>query len=192
MYANFSLTYKIGKKDKRHAAWTYKDFNLDYSRDRAKDPLAQKLDSLAKTLEYLAANDSVVNDTVRINQSKYLRKEIFAASVFFDFDKSAILDMSHRTLSNVARYMKANPEKRILIQGHCDFRGSYEYNVGLSTRRCNAVKDVLVKGYGFDPARIDIDPKGKSELLSDTNNLPKGIHLVNRRVDVFPIIEDEE
>jgi len=190
MYAAFSLTYKIGKKDKRHAAWTYKDPNLDFNRDRARDPLAEKLDSLAKRLEYLATNDSVVNDTVRIYQSRIVRKESFAVSVFFDFDKNNISDMSHRTISNIARYMKANPGVRMLIQGHCDFRGSYDYNVGLSTRRCNAVKDVLVKAYGIDASRFDIDPRGKKDLLSDTNNLPKGVHLVNRRVDVIPIIEE--
>jgi len=190
MYAAFSLTYKLGKKDKRHASWTYKDPNLDFNRDRARDPLAEKLDSLAKRLEYIAANDSVVNDTVRIFQSRMVRKESFAVSVFFDFDKNNISDMSHRTISNIARYMKANPDIRVLIQGHCDFRGSYDYNVGLSTRRCNAVKDVLVKSYGIDASRFDIDPRGKTELLSNTNNLPKGVHLVNRRVDVFPIIEE--
>jgi outer membrane protein OmpA-like peptidoglycan-associated protein len=189
MYAALSLTYKIGKKDKRHASWTYRDFNLDYSKNRARDPLAEKLDSLAKRLEYLAANDSIVNDTTRIVETKFIKKEFFQVSVFFDFDKSGILDMSHRTIVNIARYMKDNPESRMLIQGHCDARGSFEYNEKLSMRRCLAVKDILVKSYAIDEARFDVDPRGKRELLSDTNKLPKGVHLVNRRVDVIPITE---
>jgi len=97
--------------------------------------------------------------------------------------------MSHRTIVNLAKYMKNNPTVRMTIQGHCDARGSFEYNEKLSTRRCNAVKDALVKCYGIDASRFDIDPRGKRELLSDTNNLPKAVHLVNRRVDVIPIIE---
>ena len=190
MFSALSVTYKIGKKDKRHASWTYKDFNLDYNRDRGKDALADKLDSLTKRLEYLAANDSIVNDTTLITNTRIVRKEIFTVSVFFDFDKSTIMEMSQRTILNVARYMNEHPDTRMLIQGHCDYRGNYEYNEKLSLRRCNAVKDELVNIYGIDPARLEIDPRGKRELLSDTTKLPDGVHLVNRRVDIIPIITE--
>ncbi|MDR2928004.1 MAG: OmpA family protein [Cytophagaceae bacterium] len=190
VYTAFSLTYKIGKKDKRHASWTYRDFNFDISRDRARDPLAQKLDSLNKLIDYLAANDSVVNDTTVVMADRVFKTESFSASVFFDFDKSTITNYSHRTIANLARFMKDNPEVRMLVQGYCDDRGSYEYNEKLSIRRCNSVKDVLVKDYGIDASRFDISAHGKAELLSDTRALaPRGIHLVNRRVDVFPIIK---
>lgn len=190
MYAAFSVTYKIGKKDKRHASWTYKDFNLDYQRDRARDPLAQKLDSLKKELEWLAANDSVKSDTTIIQTERLIKKELFAASVFFDFDKSLITSRSHRTLATVARYMRKNPGTKMLVQGYCDDRGSYEYNEKLSQRRCQSVVDVLVKDYGLDASQFVIEPRGKKELLSDTRKLaPRGVHLVNRRVDIFQITE---
>lgn len=190
MYTSFSVTYKIGKKDKRHSSWTYKDFNLSYERDRARDPLAQKLDSLRKELASLAANDSVKSDTTVIQSERIIKKESFASSVFFDFDKSDISQRTHRTLANVARFMRENPNSRILIQGYCDDRGSYEYNEKLSDRRCSAVLDVLVNDYGIDASRFEKEPKGKRELLSDTRLLaPRGVHLVNRRVDIFQITE---
>ena len=190
MYSAFLLTYKIGKKDKRHSAWTYKDFNFDYSKERSKDPLAQKLDSLAKVLDYIAANDSIVNDTTVVSTSSTIRKETFFVSVFFDFDKSTITSASHRSITNIARFLKENPSVRIVVQGYCDDRGSYEYNEKLSQRRCDAVRDILIRDYEISPSRIDTDPRGKRELLSDTRKLtPRGVHLVNRRVDVIPIIE---
>jgi outer membrane protein OmpA-like peptidoglycan-associated protein len=189
MHAAFSLTYKIGKKDKRHASWTYKDFNLSYERDRLRDPLAHKLDSLRAHLDELAAlNDSAVGDTTYISQDKTIRHELFAASVFFDFDKSEVTSRSHRTLAGVARYMTEHPEAVIKIQGYTDDRGSFEYNEKLSERRCFAIKDVMVKDYGLDASRFVIEPKGKVELLSDTRKLaPRGVHLVNRRVDIFQV-----
>lgn len=189
MHAAFSLTYKFGKKDKRHASWTYKDFNLSYERDRLRDPLAHKLDSLRAHLDELAAlNDSAVGDTTYISQDETIRHEHFAASVFFDFDKSEVTSRSHRTLAGVARYMSENPEVVIKIQGYTDDRGSYEYNEKLSERRCLAIKDVLVKDYGMDASRFVTEPKGKVELLSDTRKLaPRGVHLVNRRVDIFQV-----
>ena len=190
MYSAFSLTYKIGKKDKRHSSWTYKDFSIDYQRSRMKDPLAQRLDSLAKQLEYFVANDTIINDTTLIITENIRRNEVVSISVFFDFDKSEITRSSHRMIANVARYMKVNPEIRVRVQGYCDDRGSYEYNVRLSERRCNSVVEVLVRDYGIDRSRFEAEPKGKAELLSDTRSLaPRGVHLVNRRVDIFPIIE---
>ncbi|MFW5754530.1 MAG: OmpA family protein [Marinilabiliaceae bacterium] len=193
MSAAFTLTYKIGKKNKRHSLWTYKDFNLAYQREREGDPLAQKLDSLRRRLDYLAANDSSVTDTTFIYRETVERRDVLAASVFFDFDRSVVKPEGHRVLVMVARFMKQNPDERVLVQGYCDEWGPDDYNVKLSRRRCDAVVDVLVHDYGIDPARFEIEPMGETGLLSDTKKLaPRGVHLVNRRVDIFLIREQNE
>ncbi|ASB48595.1 OmpA family protein [Alkalitalea saponilacus] len=190
MYTSFSVTYKIGRRNRRHSSWTYKDFNLDYQRQRARDPMIARLDSLRQQLDHLAASDSVVSDTTTIHTEKVIRRETFTASVFFGFDRSDITQRSHRTIAGVARYMKDNPDVRIRIRGYTDDRGSYEYNLGLSERRCRAVVDVLVRDYGIDESRFEVEPKGKEILLSDTRRLaPRGVHLVNRRVDIIQIFE---
>ena len=190
MYSAFSLTYKIGKKDKRHSSWTYRDFSIDYQKSRIKDPLAERLDSLSKQLDYFVANDSIINDTILIVNDHIIKNEVVSISIFFDFDKSEITRSSHRMIANAARFMKNNPNIRVRVQGYCDDRGSYEYNERLSQRRCNAVVDVLVKDYGISRSRFETEPKGKAELLSDTRSLaPRGVHLVNRRVDIFPIFD---
>ncbi|MGM0376235.1 MAG: OmpA family protein [Bacteroidota bacterium] len=193
MSAAFTITYKVGKKDKRHSLWTYKDFNLAYQREREGDPLAQKLDSLRQRLDYLAANDSSVTDTTFIYRETVERRDVLAASVFFDFDRSKVKPEGHRVLAMVARFMKENPGERLLVQGYCDARGPDDYNVKLSQRRCDAVVDVLVHDYGIDPARFETEPMGETGLLSDTQKLaPRGIHLVNRRVDIFLVREQNE
>ncbi len=190
LYPTFTIRYKIGKKDRRHPVWTYKDFNLSNRRNRATDPLAQKLDSLTQRLNDLAANDSVTNDTSTIYTETIIYENDIHASIFFDFDKSNISDRSHKTLSQIAKAMLENKSTRVMIQGYCDARGTDQYNVKLSERRCKAAMDVLVKDYGIDESRFEINPKGESELLSDTDKLkPRGIHLVNRRVDIFIIKE---
>jgi outer membrane protein OmpA-like peptidoglycan-associated protein len=188
MFASLGLTYKIGKKDKRHASWTYKDFNFSYKRQREKDPLAQKLDSLKRELEFLAANDSVVSDTTMITTETVIYEEDMFASVFFDLDKSNISTYTQKTLAKVARTMKAMPDVRVMVMGYCDERGADEYNVKLSQRRIDAVVDVLVKDFGIDRSRFETNPKGEAELLSDTKELkPRGLHMVNRRVDIMTI-----
>lgn len=190
MYTSFSLTYIIGRRDRRHSSWTYKDFNLAFERQRERDPLVQRLDSLRQYLDYLAARDTVVRDTTFTNIERVVRQESLNVSVFFDFDKHDLLPAGKRTLAGVARYMRANPDSKFLLLGFTDERGSDEYNVALSERRIKAVKDLLVNDFGIDASRFRQDPRGETELLSNTRKLaPRGVHLVNRRVDVILINE---
>nr|WP_321450403.1 OmpA family protein [uncultured Carboxylicivirga sp.] len=190
MYTSFNLTYKLGRKNKRHAAWTYKDFNMEYKRLRQNDPLAVRLDSIRSEIEYLAAQDSLSGDTTTIYTESIIYQEGISESVFFDFDKSDITRRSERTLAKLARVLKENEDIRIRIVGYCDERGSEEYNLALSKRRCMSVLNTLVNQFKVPADRFQIDPRGESELLSDTKNLqPYGLHLVNRRVDMFVIIE---
>ncbi len=190
MYSSFNLTYKIGKKNKRHPVWTYKDFNIAYKQRRDTDPLATKLDSLSNQLDSLAANDSIVTDTTHIFTESIVYEEDVSTSVFFDFDKSTISRRAHKEIAKVARAMENDPTIRIRIVGYCDTRGSNDYNYRLSQRRCNAVLDILVHDYGISKDRFQVQPMGERDLLSDTNKLkPRGLHMVNRRVDLFMIKE---
>ncbi len=190
MFSSFNIRYKFGKKNKRHPVWTYKDFNIAYKQKREFDPLATKLDSLKQQLDSIAVNDSVVVDTTHIFTETVVYEEGVSASVFFDFDKSNITRRSQKELAKVARAMENDSTIRIRITGYCDTRGSDDYNYRLSQRRCNAVLDVLVHDFGISKDRFQIEPKGESDLLSDTNKLkPRGLHMVNRRVDLFMIVE---
>jgi peptidoglycan-associated lipoprotein len=73
--------------------------------------------------------------------------------VFFDFDKSVIREDGKQALEGDIQWLKANPDARILIEGHCDERGTNEYNLALGERRAKAVRDYLVAA-GIDPKRI--------------------------------------
>jgi len=84
--------------------------------------------------------------------------------VFFDFDQYAITDDARQNLTTQAAYMQANPNIRILIEGHTDERGSYEYNMALGQRRADAAKRVLVS-LGVDASRIKTKSLGKTRPL---------------------------
>src|SRR5437773_225682 len=62
---------------------------------------------------------------------------------YFDFDKADIRPDVREALSQTAEYLKANSSIRVTIEGHCDERGSTEYNLGLGDRRAAAVKEYL-------------------------------------------------
>ncbi|HUC52572.1 MAG TPA: peptidoglycan-associated lipoprotein Pal [Candidatus Cybelea sp.] len=73
--------------------------------------------------------------------------ELFLREVrdaYFDYDKADIRPDARTALSHTADFLKAHPSIRAAIEGHCDERGSTEYNLGLGDRRANAVKQYLV------------------------------------------------
>lgn len=74
--------------------------------------------------------------------------------VFFDFDKSTIRPDAKATLDKNIGWLKSDSGIRVVVEGHCDERGTQEYNLALGERRAKAVKDYLVAG-GIDPKRID-------------------------------------
>jgi peptidoglycan-associated lipoprotein len=67
-----------------------------------------------------------------------------ARPVYFDYDSSALRGDAIETLKENARIMKETPNQRIQIEGHCDERGTQEYNLALGERRALAVREFLI------------------------------------------------
>ena len=89
-------------------------------------------------------------------QAKVTEEAIFSSQVqdaYFDFDKSDIRPDAQQVLAADAEVLKANPDVVFTIEGHCDERGSEEYNLGLGDRRAAAAKNFLVN-LGVSPDRI--------------------------------------
>lgn len=81
------------------------------------------------------------------------------SSVYFDFDRSAIKQDEKKKISDAADYLKTNTQYRMLLEGHCDWRGTAEYNLGLGDRRGQAVKQFL-QTLGISMDKLQILSKG--------------------------------
>ena len=79
---------------------------------------------------------------------------------FFDFDMAAIRPDAQKILDENAQWLRANPKATFIIEGHCDERGTHEYNLGLGQRRAKATQDYLAAS-GFDSSRSKIISYGK-------------------------------
>jgi len=81
-------------------------------------------------------------------------EELFAKEVkdaYFDYDKADIRPDTRSALTETAGFLKSYPQVKVMIEGHCDERGSTEYNLALGDRRAQAAKDFLVSlGVGSD------------------------------------------
>jgi len=111
-------------------------------------------------------------------------RSTLAAMIHFDLDKSNIRPEDAATLDQKVAILQANPELRIRIGGHCDERGSDEYNLALGNRRAQSGKQYLVS-HGIDASRIETQSWGEEKPLVDGHD--ESAWSQNRR-DEFEII----
>ena len=104
--------------------------------------------------------------------------------VFFDTDKSDLQANARKTLERQAAWLQNNPNYSITVEGHCDERGTREYNLALGDRRAAAVKNYLV-ALGVDPNRVATISYGKERPEALGSNAAawsqnrRGVSIVN-------------
>jgi peptidoglycan-associated lipoprotein len=121
----------------------------------------------------------------RISGAEMLSRE--AQDAFFDYDKSDVRDDARQALTRDADLLKrvfaADPTFSVVIEGHCDERGSAEYNLGLADRRATSAKDFLV-GLGLPENRIRIISYGKERPVC--TEASEDCYQRNRRAHLAP------
>lgn len=116
--------------------------------------------------------------------------QVAALLIHFEFDstefKPSSLEMVERLAQALITEKAGN--KPVLIEGHTDAIGGEAYNLGLSKRRAQAVREYLVDVYRIEPARLFIDGRGESVLYNTEN--PRSA--VNRRVQIKHFNKNEQ
>jgi peptidoglycan-associated lipoprotein len=87
-------------------------------------------------------------------------REALSNVVYFDYDSNELTPDAQARLRTKAAILRANPGLQIRVDGHADERGSTEYNLALSQRRAETVRDFLA-GYGIATSRISTIPYGE-------------------------------
>jgi len=105
------------------------------------------------------------------------------SSVHFDYDKSTLPSGEKAKLTANVQWMKKNANAKMLIEGHCDQRGSTEYNLSLGERRANAVKKMMVEA-GIPAARLSTVSYGKEKLIATGDS--EADMAKNRRANFVP------
>lgn len=114
-----------------------------------------------------------------VNKAGYLKK------IHFDFDKYYIKDNMKPTLHRNADWLLKHPEVEILIEGHCDERGTFEYNMALGEKRAEATLNYMIS-LGIKPERVKIISYGKTRPV--VKGVDEETHYQNRRAE-FVIIK---
>jgi len=106
--------------------------------------------------------------------------EATTRAILFKFDSAAIQDWSKPILDAVGRYLAQNPEIKLVVEGHTDIIGTYQYNIKLSQRRAQSVKSYLVKQGGIAADRLT--PMGFGFTKPVASNSTAQGRALNRRV----------
>lgn len=93
------------------------------------------------------------------------KREVTSDTVHFALDQYDIDPEARAILDSQARWLTSNPNTRITIEGHCDERGTREYNLALGDRRANAAKNYLA-ARGVSPTRITTISYGKERPVA--------------------------
>ena len=141
-------------------------------KDSDGDGVPDKIDKCPNTPKGLSVNHygCPIITTLRIN---------------FDFNKWNVKKIYYPQLKKVAEILKANPNLKIEIDGYTDNIGSKAYNLKLSLKRAEAIKNVLVNVYKIDPKRIKV--KGFGEEYPLVPNTTPTNRALNRRVEIIDI-----
>lgn len=86
----------------------------------------------------------------------------------FAYDQSDLTDAARATLERNAQWMRAHPAAKVRVEGHCDERGTVEYNLALGERRAQATRDYLVS-LGVEASRLSTVSYGKERPLDPSS-----------------------
>jgi peptidoglycan-associated lipoprotein len=97
------------------------------------------------------------------------REKLAAYTVHFKFDSAVVQDNEQVNVANVGQALTSDPNAKLLIEGHCDERGTEQYNMSLGERRALALREALAKD-GVDPMRIRTISYGKDKPADPEHN----------------------
>ena len=99
-----------------------------------------------------------------------LNKKGYLSDVFFDYDQSDLREDARSVLAGDAQWLKKHASVQVLIEGHCDERGTAAYNLALGDRRANAAKEYLAS-LGIDGSRLRTVSYGKERPVAVCNDI---------------------
>jgi outer membrane protein OmpA-like peptidoglycan-associated protein len=159
------------------------DGNRHFALVNAIDPLAlaamnEEINDLrevivAKDVELVGLADELMVVQDQLNESRNKEMEttgqtikILESVVAFPFNQSDVQTSQMPSLEHVANYLKDNPDAKITVNGYASPEGTEEYNLQLSQRRADAVKNILVDKYGIAADRINAIGHGVGDVFS--------------------------
>lgn len=122
-------------------------------------------------------SEELEEEAIRMEMER-AREAFENEDVFFDFDQSVLTAGARGVLERKAAWLRSNPDVSVVIEGHCDERGTAEYNIALGERRARSAMDFLVD-LGISASRLRTVSYGEERPLDPGHN--ENAWALNRR-----------
>lgn len=153
---------------KKQVTMETQEMAADESQQSAEDEAARREAEEARLQEQRAREARQREEASSMSEAA--RRAAFEdEEIHFDFDKYVLTPQAMMILDDKAAYLREHPAVRVLVEGHCDDRGSNEYNLALGDRRANSAKNYLVKS-GVAESRITTISYGEEQPLCMQQN----------------------
>ncbi len=135
------------------------------------DDSAQQAEELERQrAEELATQQALEEEALKQDREKAAARELFVnEDVHFDYNESVLRFGAQEVLQKKAKWLQDNSDASVVIEGHCDERGSTEYNLALGDRRAESVRSFLVD-LGIAKSRLTTISYGEEMPVDAANN----------------------
>jgi len=130
---------------------------------------AEEARAAQKALEEQRLREERLRQGAREREEMAAKKRFLNQDIHFEFDKSRLLPNAKEILRHKAKWLKAHPDVSVIIEGHCDERGTNEYNMGLGDRRARSAQSFLVD-LGIGRARLTTISYGEEKPADPRHN----------------------
>jgi outer membrane protein OmpA-like peptidoglycan-associated protein len=139
------------------------------------------MDQQEQEMKQVLAESQAASDAASVRREGELLAVTLRGDVTFDTNSARIKPGLYSALDRIADVMVRYPETRIIVEGHTDSKGKDDYNLELSRKRAQAVRDYLVR-QGVGPERMEVLAFGKTQPIA-SNDTEEGRER-NRRVEI--------
>lgn len=175
--------------DARERQVAAKSRELEMATSQARRTRSQLLAEQAKTQQLQSQTQQLQKQLAELKGRQTARGLVLTlGDVLFETGKANLLSGATRNIGSVAAFLRQNPNRNVLVEGHTDNRGSEEYNLGLSQRRADSVRFALIRS-GIASNRILA--RGIGENSSIASNSTETGRQQNRRVEITILNEGE-
>jgi hypothetical protein len=187
LFSGLHLSYKIGKKDKRHMRWTYRGYGFNLFGRPKKDPMIKEISELEDQINTYKAGRPIRRDSVLIQESLITMYETtYVRTIFFNNTSNYTFDIEDQVLmAEAVVQMKQNPGTALEVYGHVPVEDAGDA-METSKQQCEKVVDFLVNELGADAKMITIFPMGNQSPITGEGALSSQVQrMANRRVDMI-------
>ncbi len=162
----FSVTSCAKKQISSEASTTTAE---EEAQRRAEEEARQRELDRQKAMKEEDLGDESLSETMADQRTASARSIFENQDIYFEFDSIRLSPAAQEILTLKAKWLRANPDARATIEGHCDSRGTNEYNLALGEGRAQSVKAFLVD-LGIKPSRLNTISYGEERPIDGTQS----------------------